>query len=299
VSHHGRSRLTRPRERSNIAHGGAPRARRLRFLIFLALLVGMLLAVMLASRGTTTAPKLIWDDEFNGPAGSPPDPSKWRGVTGGDGWGNQELEYYTARPSNVSLDGAGHLAITARRETYTGDGVTRVYTSARIQTKGLFQTTYGKLEARIKIPTGQGLWPAFWALGSDIDTAGWPGCGEIDVIENLGSDPFTIYGSIRGPQSGFANGYGITATARSAVSLAAGFHVFGVTWSPNKLVFTLDGVPYATRTPSSLSSGQQWVFTKPFYLLLNLAVGGTWPGSPNASTQLPATMLVDWVRVYQ
>lgn len=298
MSDRGRSRLTRPRERSNIVNGGALRTRRLRFLISLALLVGVL-AAMLASGSTTIAPKLIWDDEFNGPAGSPPDPSKWRGVTGGDGWRNQELEYYTARPGNVSLDGAGHLVITARRETYTRDGVTRFYTSARIQTKGLFQATYGKLEASIKIPTGQGLRPAFWALGSDIDTAGWPGCGEIDVIENLGGDPFTIYGSIHGPQSGLANGYGITAAGRSAVSLAAGFHLFGVTWSPNKIVFTLDGVPYATRTPSSLSSGQQWVFTKPFYLLLNLAVGGTWPGSPNASTQLPAMMLVDWVRVYR
>lgn len=248
----------------------------------------------------TSNSRLIFEDNFTGLAGQPPDSSKWQPVTGGDGWGNQELEYYTSRPANVALDGAGHLAITAHAETYTGpDLVTRDYTSARLQTMGLFATTYGEVEARIKVPSALGLWPAFWALGSDISTVGWPACGEIDVMENLGNDPFTMYGSVHGPTtSGGAPGYGITAATRSPVSLAVGFHVYGVTWSPGALVFTLDGVPYATQTPATLGANRHWVFNKPFFLLLNLAVGGTWPGAPDATTAFPATMLVDWVRAY-
>ena len=240
----------------------------------------------------------MWSDDFNGPAGSPPDPTKWQAVSGGNGWGNDELEYYTWRSANVSLDGAGHLAITARQETYTGpDGVTRDYTSARIQTKGLFQARYGTIEARIQLPVGAGLWPAFWMLGSNSDAVGWPACGEIDVMENIGSDPFTAYGSIHGPDTSAGAAYAVGAAVRSQTALAGGFHIYGITWSSESISFSLDGVPYETRTPSSLSGGQQWVYNQPFYLLLNVAVGGTWPGSPSRSTQFPATMLVDWVRV--
>jgi beta-glucanase (GH16 family) len=241
---------------------------------------------------------LIWSDEFNGPAGTSPDPTKWSLQTGGGGWGNNELEDYTARSSNVALDGQGQLAITARRENYTSGGITREYTSARLQTKGLFATEFGRIEARIKLPAGPGLWPAFWALGGDIDNVGWPNSGEIDVMESLGSDPFTLFGSIHGPEPGSPKGYHQTAPEHSATSLASRFHVFGVEWSPAAITFTFDGVPYSTRTPASLSAGQQWVFNKPFFLLLNLAVGGEWPGAPRASTPFPATMLVDWVRVY-
>lgn len=249
--------------------------------------------------GPANGGQLIFSDEFNGPAGASPDPSKWDLEVGGSGWGNDELEYYTTRDANVALDGKGHLAITARREEYVGaNGVARDYTSGRLQTKGLFATTYGLLEARIKLPAGQGLWPAFWALGSDIDAVGWPACGEIDVMESLGSDPFTLFGSIHGPEPGAIDGYRYTAVKRSSVSLADAFNVYGVEWSPEEIVFTFDGVPYSVRTPASLSGGQQWVFDKPFYLLLNLAVGGNWPGAPSASTRFPATMLVDWVRVY-
>ena len=244
--------------------------------------------------------RLIWSDDFSGSAGAAPNSAKWQLESGGGGWGNDELEYYTGRPNNVSLDGGGHLAITARAETYTGpDGVTRNYTSARIQTKGLFATAYGRIEARIKLPAGRGLWPAFWALGQGIDTIGWPWCGEFDVMENLGSDPFTVYGSIHGPQAGARRGqYGLTTAVRSRSSLATGFHTYGVTWSPDRIVFSLDGVAYSTRTPASLAPGQRWVFNQRFFLLLNLAVGGDWPGSPGAGTHFPATMLVDWVRVY-
>jgi beta-glucanase (GH16 family) len=250
------------------------------------------------STGKLPARKLIWADNFNGTAGAPPDRAKWQPVSWPGGRGDDELEYYTPRASNVSLDGAGHLVITARRETYTGDGVTRYYTSARIETKGLFQTTYGELEARIKLPAGAGLWPAFWALGTDYDRVGWPSCGEIDMMEALGNDPFTVYGSLHGPSADSRNGYGMTTYAHSRVSLAAGFHVYGVIWSPSKIVFTLDGVPYAARDRASLRPGDRWVFNTPFYLILDLAVGGYWPGNPSASTRFPASMVVDWVRVY-
>ena len=248
-----------------------------------------------AKRDVRAAHALVWHDEFNGHAGAPPDPAKWQAVTGGGGWGNHELEDYTSRASNVSLDGKGHLAITAQHGNYKdSSGVPSKYTSGRIQTKGLYESRYGQIEARIKLPAGQGLWPAFWALGDGA----WPAAGEIDLMENLGNDPFTIIGSIHGPEAGSRHGYAISAKDHSRVSLAAAFHVYGVEWSPTKIVFTLDGAPYATRTPSDLSSNESWVFNKPFYLLLNLAVGGTWPGSPNASSRFPATMLVDWVRVY-
>ena len=243
---------------------------------------------------------VIWHDEFDGPAGALPDARKWGVIRGGGGFGNNELQYYTPRTSNIALDGAGHLVITALRGQFTGsDGVTRNYTSAAIQTKGRFDVKYGRLEARIKIPDGRGLWPAFWAVGSDVDSVGWPRSGEIDMMENVGNDPFTIFGSIHGPQAGLADGYAITTNRHSSRSLAAGFHVYGVTWSYDKLVYTLDGVPYATYTPSTLSGGQAWVFNKPFFLIVNLAVGGTSPGSPDAATRFPAKMLVDWVRVYR
>jgi beta-glucanase (GH16 family) len=251
-----------------------------------------------SSTGKAPAHKLIWADNFNGPAGAAPNPAKWQPVSWPGGTGDGELEYYTTRRSNVSLDGTGHLVITARRETYTGDGATRYFTSGRIETKGLFQTTYGELEARIKLPAGQGLWPAFWALGSDYDRVGSPDSGEIDMMEALGNDPFTVYGTIHGPSADSRNGYGMTTYAHSRMSLAAGFHVYGVTWTPSKIVFTLDGVPYAAKGPASLGPGDRWVFNKPFYMILNLAVGGVWPGKPNASTRFPASMLVDWVKVY-
>jgi len=248
----------------------------------------------------TTTPTLVWSDEFNGAPGSLPDPSKWQMVTGGYGFGHNELQFYTARASNVATDGQGNLAITARSETYSGGGHTGSYTSAKIETRGLYATTYGSIQARIKLPAGRGLWPAFWAIGADIDQVGAPQCGEIDMMENLGHDPYTVHANIHGPTiPATPGGYApISTTTRSATSLADDFHVFGVNWSPGSIQITLDGVIYAEYSPSSLSSDQEWVFDKPFYLLLNLAVGGDWPGAPDATTSFPATMLVDWVRVY-
>jgi beta-glucanase (GH16 family) len=252
-----------------------------------------------ASASVRPARHLIWSDDFDGRAGARPSPRWWRAVTGGDGWGNQELEYYTDRASNVALDGHGHLVITARHQIYRdASGLVRDYTSARIQTEGLFETRYGELEARIQLPAGRGLWPAFWALGANIGSVGWPACGEIDVVENVGSDPFAFHGSIHGPEPGQPHGYALNVGKRSPVSLARGFHVYGVDWSPGQLVFTLDGRAFGKLTPASLSRGEQWVFDQPFYLLLDLAVGGTGPGSPGPGTRFPARMVVDWVRVY-
>jgi beta-glucanase (GH16 family) len=186
--------------------------------------------------------RLVWNDEFGGPTGSRPDPAKW-GIVSGNRAG--QLQSYTRRPGNVSLDGAGHLAVTARREKSTDSrGVTRPFTSASLETKGLFETKYGRLEARAKIPRGQGLWSGFWAIGSDFDGVGWPRSGEIDMMENLGKNPFTISGSIHGPQDRARDGYAITKAKRSSVSLTSEFHVYGVRWSRREIVFSFDDVPY-------------------------------------------------------
>ena len=218
--------------------------------------------------------------------------------TGGNGWGHNELEFYTARTSNAATDGDGYLAITARSETYSGGGYTCPYTSAKIETSGRFATTYGSIQARIKIPPGLGLWPAFWADGADINQVGQPQAGEIDMMEVV-NDQFTVHATIHGPTiPATPAGWFLTTRTKSATSLADDFHIYGMNWSPGCIQFTLDGVPYTTYTPSSLSGDQQWVFDHPFYLLLNLAVGGDWAGAPPATTQFPATMLVDWVRVY-
>ncbi len=243
--------------------------------------------------------KLSWSDEFNGPDGSPPDPGKWSVVTGGNGFGNHELEYYTSRPENVQVRG-GSLVITARKEAYTGpDGVQRDYTSGRLQTKGHFAQKYGRFEARIKIPHGNGLWPAFWMLGDDVDRVGWPACGEIDIMENIGTEPGKVHGTLHGP--GYSGGNPLTGAYAlpGKERFADGFHIFAVDWDPAAVRFYVDGKLYETQTPDSIPSSKHWAFDHPFFVLLNLAVGGSWPGNPDASTTFPAQMLVDWVRVYR
>jgi beta-glucanase (GH16 family) len=243
--------------------------------------------------------RLTWSDEFNGPNRSGVDLSKWVVEVGGQGWGNQELEYYTNRRENAYIQD-GNLVIEARRENYTGtDGVSRNYTSARLKTAGKFSQAYGRFEARIKIPSGQGMWPAFWMLGDDIDKAGWPACGEIDIMENIGKEPSMIHGSIHGP--GYTGGDGIEAPYKLSATrrFADDFHVFAVEWEPNAIRFYVDDDLYITRSRSDLRPRWKWVFDHPFFLLLNVAVGGDWPGNPDATTVFPRTMLVDYVRVYQ
>ena len=244
---------------------------------------------------------LSWSDEFNQQDGTAPDPSKWsfaEGV-GNNGWGNNELEYYTKRPSNVVIQN-GNLVITARRETYTDpSGITRNFTSARLKTQELFSQAYGRFEARIRIPTGPGLWPAFWLLGDNIKAVGWPSCGEIDIMENKGKELSTVHGTIHGPGYSAAKGISSAYTIPGGRGFADDFHVFAVEWEPKVIRFYVDSDLYATRTPEDLPAGTQWVYDHPFFILLNFAVGGKWPGPPDAATSFPSSMLVDYVRVYQ
>jgi beta-glucanase (GH16 family) len=244
-------------------------------------------------------PTLVWSDEFNAPNGSAPDPHKWTFDLGGKGWGNQELETYTHRRQNVYIRD-GMLVIEARKEPFTGkDGIARDYTSARLKTEGLFSQTYGRFEARIKIPHGQGLWPAFWMLGDDEGNVGWPKCGEIDIMENIGREPSTVHGTIHGPGYSGAQGISAAFTLPRGEHFADAFHIYTVEWRPHKIQFFVDGNLYTTILPSSLPPGARWVYDHPFFIILNVAVGGGWPGNPNATTTFPQTMQVDYVRVYK
>jgi beta-glucanase (GH16 family) len=237
---------------------------------------------------------LLWHDEFDGPAGAPPDPGSWDFDVGGDGWGNQQLEFTTARPENVSLDGKGHLAITARAEAYMG----RSYTSGRIETLAHFTHAFGRFEARMQLPTGQGLWPAFWLLGDNVGSVGWPACGEIDIMENRGQEPNFVHGSVHGP--GYSGGNAVTMKQLvPGAPLSAGFHVYAIEWVANQIVFYVDGLNYLTVTPQSLPANTQWVFDHPFGVLFDVAVGGTYVGDPDTTTVFPQTLLVDYVRVYE
>ena len=244
--------------------------------------------------------RLVWNDEFNGGNGSAPDKSKWVVETGGNGWGNNELEYYTNRVNNVQMrDGA--LVITAKSEGYSDpEGVFRKYTSARIKTLGKFSQKYGRFEARIQIPRGQGIWPAFWLLGDDIGTRGWPGCGEIDIMENVGKEPGINHGSLHAPSSTAATS-DMTATIAlpTGQKLSDDFHVYAVEWEPDAVRFYLDVNLYATFKSADWPAGGRWVFDHRFFLILSVAVGGDWPGPPDDTTEFPQTMLVDYVRVYK
>ncbi|WP_233752785.1 glycoside hydrolase family 16 protein [Flavilitoribacter nigricans] len=253
--------------------------------------------------------QLTWSDDFDGPAGQLPDASNWVLETGrgpnGDGWGNAELQYYTDRPENVSLDGNGNLAITARRESYAG----APYTSARLKTQGRFEQAYGRFEARIKMPWGPGIWPAFWMLGASIETEPWPQCGEIDIMEYRGQEPNIIHGSVHGP--GYSGGSPITKSyALPDGRFDTDFHVFALEWGEGFLNFYVDDVVYQQireeevgniiyRESSTGDSRAEWVFDQPFFMLLNVAVGGNYVGFPAQETTFPQTMLVDYVRVYR
>jgi len=236
---------------------------------------------------------LVWSDEFNQPNGSAPDATKWGYDLGGGGWGNNELQYYTDRTNNARIED-GKLVIEAVKENFSGKN----YTSARLLTKGKHAFTYGRMEARIQIPRGQGIWPAFWMLGTNIASVNWPACGEIDIMENIGKEPGTVHGTVHGP--GYSGGAGIggPCVLPNGAALADEFHVFAIEWETNQIRWFLDGQPYFAITPSKLPAGKQWVYTQPQFLLLNLAVGGAWPGNPDAKTTFPQRMVVDYVRVY-
>jgi beta-glucanase (GH16 family) len=242
--------------------------------------------------------RLVWSDDFNGSNGSPPDPAMWTLVTGGNGWGNNELEYYTDRIQNAYQQD-GNLIIKVLAEKFTANGVTRNYTSARLTTKAKFRQMYGRFEASIRIPRGQGIWPAFWMLGDDVDSVGWPACGEIDIMENIGKEPATVHGTIHGPGYSHERSIGAPFSLPAGQRFADDFHVYAVEWEAQAIRFYVDDHLYETRTPADLPPGTRWVYDHPFFILLNVAVGGDWPGSPDASSVYPQTMLVDYVRVYQ
>jgi len=263
-----------------------------------ALALGLLLAAPgCAGRRGPTGPalsplRLVWQDEFDGPAGQSPDSMKWRYDIGTD-WGNNQLEYDTARPENVSLDGNGHLTIVARREDYLGSA----YTSARINTRGRFEQARGRFEARLKLPSGRGLWPAFWLLGADFGSVGWPACGEIDIMEYRGQEPRIAHGAVHGP--GYSGGNALTASfTLPHGSFDSDFHVFAVEWDTDRITWLVDGIAYRTVHPGLLPEGTRWVFDHPFFVILNVAVGGNYVGGPSPETTFPQTMTCDYVRVY-
>ncbi len=242
----------------------------------------------------TNFTNLSFEDDFNG--NGTVDAATWSFDMGvgtaasGAGWGNNELQHYTDRPENIKVEG-GMLHITAHKESFMGAG----YTSGRINTAGKIEQAYGRFEARIKLPWGQGIWPAFWMLGNDIDEVGWPNCGEIDIMEYRGQNPTIMLGSVHGP------GYSGGESEGKSYELTndrfdTDFHVFGIEWGPEYINYYVDNVLYNQITPADVDGN--WVFDHPFYIILNLAVGGNFVGSPNENTVFPQTMLVDYVRVY-
>ncbi|WP_415374275.1 family 16 glycosylhydrolase [Patiriisocius sp. Uisw_017] len=270
-----------------------------------AILSGLLILVsivILSSCSTdetqvvTTFENLVMSDEFD--SNGEPNPAMWSfdigngAAQGIPGWGNNELQYYTDRPQNVVIED-GMLKITARQESFEGAG----YTSARIQTKDKFEKKYGRFEARIQLPWSQGLWPAFWLLGSNSDEVTWPACGEIDIMENRGQEPTLITGSVHGP------GYSAGEAISKNFELEEGrfdteFHIFGIEWGPGYINFYVDDVLYNQLTPADVTG--EWVFDdQPFYIIMNVAVGGNYSGPPNENSVFPQTMLVDYIRIYE
>ncbi|MGI8555795.1 MAG: glycoside hydrolase family 16 protein [Pyrinomonadaceae bacterium] len=246
--------------------------------------------------------KLVFSDEFNGRRGTRVDAAKWTAEIGGQGWGNQELEFYTDSAENAFLDGKGSLVIKAIKKDLPPSfncwyGQCR-YTSARLVTKGKFDFKYGRFEARIKIPRGQGMWSAFWLLGNNVDSVGWAQCGEIDIMENIGREPLTVHGTIHGPGYSGANSIGAPFSSANSQKFADDFHIYATERSENKIAFYVDGKLYKTITPQDLPAGKVWVYDHPFFIILNFAVGGNWGGNPDATTVFPQEMLIDYVRVY-
>ncbi|NVJ87941.1 MAG: glycoside hydrolase family 16 protein [Flavobacteriaceae bacterium] len=265
---------------------------------FVALVLAVLSSCENSETQTVTSlNNLVWSDDFDNSGA--PDINRWvyeigDGTAQGiPGWGNNELQYYTARPENVKVEN-GVLKITAIKENYMGAG----YTSARILTKGLFQQKYGRFEARIKLPWGKGLWPAFWMLGDDENgSVSWPNIGEIDIMENRGDEPTITHGSIHGP--GYSAGNAVTKSYDLNARLDTQFHIYGIEWGPNYINYYVDDVLYNQITPDDLPDGTNWVFNdREFYIILNVAVGGSFAGSPNVETVFPQTMEIDYIRVF-
>lgn len=244
----------------------------------------LLLIILCSIHGKAQFTSLVWSDEFDEPTINR---SNWTYDTGGGGWGNNELEYYTTRPENSNIEN-GNLQIIAKKETLGG----RNYTSARMKTQGLQSFTYGKIEARIKAPVGQGIWPAFWMLGNSINQSGvgWPKCGEIDILEHINLET-NIHGTIHWDNNGHAQYGGSTPCDVTK------WHIYGIEWDEKAIKWFLDGKKYHEASIlNNINSTHE--FHLPFFIILNLAVGGNWPGPPNTATLFPDTLFVDYVRVY-
>lgn len=234
--------------------------------------------------------EIVWQDEFEG---TELNLQNWTFDIGGGGWGNQEWQAYTSRPENIRVED-GMLVIEAREEPEFVGG--REYSSARIKTQGLHAWQYGRIEARIKLPYGQGIWPAFWMLGEDIYKKGWPTAGEIDILEFIGREPDHIYATVHAPGYSGGSGVGSSITV-SPESLRNDFHVYAIEWGENEIRWYFDDQEYFRLTPEDVPD--EWIFDHPFFVILNLAVGGRWPGYPDETTVFPQFLYVDYVRVYQ
>ncbi|MEZ4911912.1 MAG: glycoside hydrolase family 16 protein [Saprospiraceae bacterium] len=237
---------------------------------------------------------LVWSDEFDGSQGSSISSSNWTFDIGNgvNGWGNGEYQFYTDRTDNVALDGSSNLIITARRETYAGHN----FTSARIKTEGKFTTKFGRIEARMKLPVGPGIWPAFWMLGESISSEGWPLCGEIDIMELRGQEPNVINGTVHGP--GYSGGNAVTKIfGFTDDRFDNDYHIFAIEWGEDYIDYFVDNTLYQRITPDDVSG--DWVFDQPFFIILNIAVGGNYVGFPTEKTPFPQQMIVDYVRVYK
>lgn len=267
-------------------------------ILVLGALLSLIAAACAAPSSATPTPSgpewtLVWNDEFDGADGSTIDKSRWGFEIGNNsGWGNSELQYYTNDESNLRQSN-GLLSITARKEKTSEFD----YTSARIKTKGRFEFQYGKIEMRAKLPSGQGIWPAFWLLGGNVDEVGWPTCGEIDIMEHIGREPQTVFGTLHGPE--YSGSMGIQGKVTGIPTLAQDFHVYGLAWDADSLVWSLDGKDYFTIEKAKFLKNRTWVTDHEYFIILNLAVGGRWPGYPDESTTFPQTFSIDYVRVYQ
>ena len=233
---------------------------------------------------------LTWQDEFDGAA---IDTNNWTYDLGGGGWGNGEAQVYTQKPENVRVEN-GLLVIEARKEPNANGGFE--FTSTRLKTQGLQEFQYGRIEARIKVPAGAGFWPAFWMLGSNIKQVGWPDCGEIDIMEFMGKEPDLILGTMHGP--GYSGALGLTKWNRQTYNIPDDFHTYAIEWDTNQISWFYDGEQYSTYTRSDVGD-RKWVFDQPFFIILNLALGGTLGGLIKPDTVFPAQYLIDYVRVYQ
>jgi beta-glucanase (GH16 family) len=242
---------------------------------------------------------LVWSDEFD-----TVNTGNWTHEVGGGGWGNNELEYYTPGQNvRIQFDGAAgsNVAVLEARRENPGNfncwyGSCQ-YTSSRMISAGKRTFTYGRIEARLKLPQTQGIWPAFWMLGSNIGQVGWPACGEIDIMEHVGFEPQITHGALHGP--GYSGATPINGTHFLNENVDANYHVYAVEWDANTIRWFVDGTQFYSINRSQVQGYGNWVFDQPFFIILNVAVGGNWPGSPDGSSTFPQRMYVDYVRVYQ